>query len=51
MLIFTPNIENVDQILLDGVSSDVVLDIDVACPSATVFVVRHLDFALVFSLA
>lgn len=34
MLIFAPNIGNADQSLLDGVSDDVMLDVDVAYPSS-----------------
>ena len=47
MLLFTPNINNADQSILDGVSNNVVLDVDVARSSAAVFVVRHLDCTLI----
>ena len=49
MLLFTPNINNADLSLIDGVSNNVVLDVDVARSSAAVLliVVRHLDCALI----
>ena len=47
MLLFTPNINNADQSILDGVSNNVVLDVDVARSSAAAFVVRHLDCTLI----
>ena len=47
MLLFIPNINNADQSILDGVSDNVVLDVDVARSSAAVFVVRHLDCTLI----
>ena len=47
MLLFTPNVNNADQSILDGVSNNVVLDVDVARSSAAVFVVRHLDCTLI----
>ena len=47
MLLFTPNLNNADQSILDGVSNNVVRDVDVARSSAAVFVVHHLDYTLI----
>ena len=47
MLLFTPNINNADQSILDGVSNNVVLEVDVARSFAAVFVGRHLDCTLI----
>lgn len=37
MLIFTPKIDNAYKALLDGVLNDVMLDVDVTCPSTSWF--------------
>ena len=36
MLLFTPNINNADQSIFDGISNNVMLDVDVARSSAAV---------------
>ena len=47
MLISTPNINNADQCLLDHVSNNVVLDVDVAGSSAAVSAVRYHNGTLI----
>ena len=47
VLLFTPNINNADQSLLDSVSNNVVLHVDVARSSAALFVVRHIYCILI----
>ena len=47
MLLFTLNINNADQSLLDGVSNNAMFDVDVARSSAAVFIVRNLDCTLI----
>ena len=44
---YTPNITSVDQSLLDGVSNNVVLDVDIVHSSAAAFVVRLLNCTLI----
>lgn len=43
MLIFTPTIDKTDQSFLDGISNDVMLDLDMVCPCGATLVVRQFD--------
>ena len=47
MLLFTPNINNTEPSLLDGVSNNVVFDGDAVRSSAAAFVVRPPDSTLI----